>query len=104
MLHEEKHKSSGDFLKSVIFGGMDGILTTFAVVSAVSVGSLDVKTVLILGFSNVFADALSMGLGDALSGKAEMDYIKKEKQREEWYVMASLSSNTFFFDFYFFVP
>ena len=47
-------------------------------------GGLDVHTILILGFSNIFADALSMGVGDALSTKAENEFILGEKMREEW--------------------
>jgi len=41
---------------------------------------------MILGFSSIFADAVSMGAGDAMSTKAENDYILAEKSREEWCV------------------
>jgi VIT1/CCC1 family predicted Fe2+/Mn2+ transporter len=80
----EGHQVFGDRIKSVVYGGMDGIITTFSVVAGASGGGLDVSVILILGFSNMFADALSMGMGDALSGKAEAEYILKEKAREEW--------------------
>ena len=30
--NEEKHKGLGDYVKSIIFGGLDGIITTFAIV------------------------------------------------------------------------
>lgn len=70
--------------KSIVFGGLDGIITTFAIVAGASGGSLGVETILILGFSNIFADALSMGVGDALSSKAEAEYIKAERKREQW--------------------
>ena len=30
------------------------------------------------------ADAISMGLGDALSEKAEVDFVKREYERETW--------------------
>ena len=30
------------------------------------------------------ADAISMGLGDALSEKAELNYVKREYARETW--------------------
>ena len=46
------------------------MLTTFAIVSGASGGGLSSEVILILGFSNKIADALSMGLGDALSSKA----------------------------------
>eukprot|EP00924_Labyrinthula_sp_SR-Ha-C_P013721 maker-scaffold_5-snap-gene-11.50-mRNA-1 protein AED:0.01 eAED:0.01 QI:58/1/1/1/1/1/2/45/327 len=81
---EEGHKPEGDFLKSIVFGGLDGILTTFSIVAGSAGGGMPVGVVLILGFSSKFADALAMGLGDALSSKAEMEHIEQEKQREYW--------------------
>ncbi len=83
-MHEEKHQSGGEFIKSIVFGGLDGIITTFAVVSGSVGGGLPSSTILILGFANALADGLSMGMGDALSTRAESDFILKEKKREEW--------------------
>jgi hypothetical protein len=42
------------------------------------------KKVIVMGLANLIADAISMGLGDALSEKAELDYIHREWKREEW--------------------
>ena len=78
----EQHDKTGDWIKSMVYGGLDGIITTFAVVAGASGGGLGVNVILILGFSNMFADALSMGVGDALSTKAENDRIMRERQRE----------------------
>jgi VIT1/CCC1 family predicted Fe2+/Mn2+ transporter len=72
---EEGHNSSGDVIKSVVFGGLDGILTTFAIVSGATGGGMSTAVILILGFSNKIGDALSMGLGDALSTKAEHEHV-----------------------------
>ena len=38
----------------------------------------------LLSFSNIFADALSMGVGEFLSSKAENEWILSEREREEW--------------------
>jgi DNA damage-binding protein 1 len=81
---EEGHQSEGGFLKPVIFGGLDGILTSFAIVAGAAGGKLDPSVVLILGFSNIFADALSMGVGEFLSSKANNEWILSERAREEW--------------------
>lgn len=80
----ERHKKGGEFIKSMVFGGLDGIVTTFAVVASCAGAGLEYSVVLILGFSNLFADGLSMGLGDFLSSKAELEFIKAEKARECW--------------------
>ena len=52
------HQSEGGFLKPIIFGGLDGILTSFAIVAGAAGGGLSPEVVLVLGFSNIFADAL----------------------------------------------
>ena len=82
----EGHKTEGGLLKPVIFGGLDGILTSFAIVAGAAGGNLSPQVVLILGFSNILADALSMGVGEFLSSKADNEWILSERRREEWEV------------------
>lgn len=55
---ESWHQSEGGFLKPIIFGGLDGILTSFAIVAGAAGGGLSPEVVMVLGFSNIFADAL----------------------------------------------
>lgn len=81
---EDWHQSEGGFLKPIIFGGLDGILTSFAIVAGAAGGGLSPEVVLVLGFSNIFADALSMGVGEFLSSKANNEWILSERRREEW--------------------
>jgi len=81
---EEMHQTEGGLLKPIIFGGLDGILTSFAIVAGATGGTLSPSVVLILGFSNIFADALSMGVGEFLSSKAENEWILSERKREQW--------------------
>lgn len=80
----EKEKESGRYVGDFIYGALDGIVTTFAVVSGVQGAQLSYSALLILGFANLFADGLSMAIGNYLSTKSEIDYIKKEMEREEW--------------------
>ncbi len=67
-----------------MFGGLDGIITTFAVVAASVGGNLSSDVILLMGFANLIADGLSMGFGDYLSSQAEVDYTKAEHTREKW--------------------
>ena len=83
-MSEEAHTKVGERMKSALFGGLDGIITTFAVVAGAGGGGLSVPVVLIMGFSSLVADALSMGVGDALSSKAESDVAARERKREAW--------------------
>jgi len=82
----EQHNVSGQYLKSAIYGGMDGIITTFAVVAGVAGASLNAGVVLILGFANLIADGLSMAIGDYVSTKSEREYHAAEREREAWEV------------------
>ena len=66
----------GAFQTSIFPKWLSGL---FAVVAGAVGGGLGTDVILILGFSSVFADAVSMGIGDALSTKSENDYILMEK-------------------------
>eukprot|EP00128_Syssomonas_multiformis_P015837 Colp12_sorted_trinity150504_noHs@31923 len=73
----EDHKvEAGEKLKAIVFGGLDGIITTFAVVAAAAAADLSRGAVLIVGFANLIGDALAMAVGDYLSSKAELDHCK----------------------------
>lgn len=84
---DEHHtREQGQYIKSLIYGGLDGIITTFAVVAGVAGAHLAAGVVLILGFANLIADGLSMAIGDYLSTKAEREYKQTERVRELWEV------------------
>ncbi|KPI85208.1 hypothetical protein ABL78_5753 [Leptomonas seymouri] len=86
-MHNESHNSSAtEYVKSVIFGGLDGIMTTFAIIAAAAGSNGNYATVLVFGFSNVIADGFSMGFGEYVSGEAERDNAIAERRREEWEV------------------
>jgi vacuolar iron transporter family protein len=55
------------YIRDVVYGANDGIITTFAVVAGVTGGALSTRAVLIVGVANLLADGLSMGVGNYLS-------------------------------------
>lgn len=82
---EDYHKISGsEWVKSIIYGGLDGIITTFAIVSSAYAGGLSKTNILMLGLANILADAISMGHGDYFSEKVEQDYVMDQYKREKW--------------------
>eukprot|EP01138_Halocafeteria_seosinensis_P006588 gb/GECG01006735.1/.p1 GENE.gb/GECG01006735.1/~~gb/GECG01006735.1/.p1 ORF type:complete len:321 (+),score=51.11 gb/GECG01006735.1/:1-963(+) len=84
-LAPEDHGGVGsDVIKSIVFGGLDGIITTFATVAAVAGSGLDVEVLILLGLANLIGDAISMGVGDFLSSKAETEHVWIERDREKW--------------------
>ncbi len=85
----EHHISKmGEFLKQIIYGGNDGIVTTFAVVagfagaSVEGVAEIGGIAVLLFGFANLFADATAMGLGEFLSARSEKDLYHSVRDKE----------------------
>jgi len=80
----EAHEQSGGRLKGIVFGGLDGILTSFAIIAGGVGAHLDPVALLALGVSNVLADALSMGAGEFLSSRSYNNYVRKEREREAW--------------------
>lgn len=58
------------YIGDLIYGANDGILTTFAIVAGISGGNLSSQAVVIVGVANLFADGLSMGVGNYLSIRA----------------------------------
>lgn len=55
------------YLRDMVYGANDGIITTFAVVAGVSGGALSERVVLVIGAANLLADGLSMAVGNYLS-------------------------------------
>lgn len=75
-----------DYIGEFVYGGIDGSVTTFAVVAGSTGASLDTSVVLILGFANLIADGFSMSVGNFFATKAEIDNYNKHKNIEYWEV------------------
>jgi VIT1/CCC1 family predicted Fe2+/Mn2+ transporter len=81
----EEHGGAGSqYIGDMVLGGLDGIITTFAVVSGVAGANLGAQVVLIMGIANLLADGFSMGTGTFLSARSQREYYAKEKARETW--------------------
>ena len=83
---EEHGGASHQYIGDMVYGGLDGIVTTFAIVSGVAGANLGSGVILILGMANLLADGLSMATGAYLSLKSELEYYEREREREAWEV------------------
>ncbi|NNL82193.1 MAG: hypothetical protein HKP28_02315 [Winogradskyella sp.] len=94
MEHNEAHiHKSGrwldkyqEYLGEFVYGGIDGAVTTFAVVSGAVGAGLDNSVIIILGFANLLADGFAMSVGAYLSTKSVIDNYNKHKAIEYWEV------------------
>ena len=82
-LNNNSESSRSSYLSDFVYGGIDGSVTTFAVVAGVAGASLSSSIILILGFANLFADGFSMAVGNYLSAKSKREYIEKVRKGEE---------------------
>ena len=87
------------FHKEIMYGGTDGIITTFAIVAGFfgsgnsgAQSSLPVMVVLLFGLANLFADGFSMGIGDYLAIKTDQDYKRRFDKKAGDSEMPLLSS------------
>ncbi|HCF96110.1 MAG: VIT1/CCC1 transporter family protein [Verrucomicrobiota bacterium] len=81
----EEHGGAGSqYIGDFVYGGLDGIITTFAVVCGVAGADLETRIILIMGLANLLADGFSMATGAFLSARSEQEYYRKEREREAW--------------------
>ena len=83
------------YLRDLVYGANDGIVTTFAVVTGVTGASLGRRTILILGVANLLADGFSMGASNYLSIRS--DEAVREARGEpvleafpQWHALATI--------------
>jgi vacuolar iron transporter family protein len=83
----EPHRTgSGAYIGEAVYGALDGVVTSFAVVAGVAGAKLAAGVVVIIGFANLIGDGLSMGVGSYLSSKSKREYQQSERERERWEV------------------
>ena len=73
-----------EYIAEFVYGGIDGVITTFAVVAGSAGAELAVPIVLILGFANLIADGFAMSVGSYFSAKSENESYDKHKAVEYW--------------------
>eukprot|EP01132_Coremiostelium_polycephalum_P007965 gene7965-9798_t len=83
---EDLKLDTSKYIKSIIYGGMDGLVSIFVSIAVVASGNAKVTVLLIVAISKLIAGAISMGMGDYLGTQADVDFAKGERQREAWEV------------------
>lgn len=73
-------------LRDAIYGGIDGAVTTFAIVAGVAGAGLSPFVIVALGLANVLADGFSMAAGNYSGTKAELDDARRLRAVEERHI------------------
>ncbi|MBI5392454.1 VIT1/CCC1 transporter family protein [Candidatus Woesearchaeota archaeon] len=79
----EVHVKSGHYIRDVVFGANDGLVSIVALVTGVAGGVANNKIVLLAGIAGAIAGAISMGLGSYISNKSQIDFFKSEIEKEK---------------------
>ena len=91
--HEPEHIAQrlaqgppASYLRDWVYGGIDGSITTFAIVAGVIGADLPARVVLILGVVNVLADGFSMAAANFSSTRTEIEEYHHKRNMEERHV------------------
>ena len=75
-----------NYVRDWIYGGIDGSVTTFAVVSGVVGAGLSTWVIVVMGIANLVADGFSMAASNFLGTRAEHDDLKRLEVIENHHV------------------
>jgi VIT1/CCC1 family predicted Fe2+/Mn2+ transporter len=73
-------------LRDAVYGGLDGSVTTFAIVAGVAGAGLSPFIIVALGLANVLADGFSMAAANYSGSKAELDNLRRIRAVEERHI------------------
>lgn len=76
-------EASPRYLRDFIYGAIDGIVTTFAVIAGAAGAGLGDRVVIILGVANLLADGFSMSVSNYLGIRAEGQQRDRARGEEE---------------------
>ena len=71
------------YIRELVYGANDGVITTFAVVAGVAGGGISSVVVLVVGAANLLADGLSMAVGNYLSIRSNESALLAQGLPEE---------------------
>ena len=74
------------YLRDWVYGGIDGTVTTFAIMAGVVGAELSARVVLILGVANLLADGFSMAAANYSGTRAEIDEYEQIRRMEERHI------------------
>ena len=81
-MKERFHKPSGKWLRHIIFGADDGLVSNLALVASLSGALLHNNIIIIAGLVEMLAGAISMSLGTYISTKSQIEFYKQEMRME----------------------
>ncbi|TFF87917.1 MAG: hypothetical protein EU550_02345, partial [Promethearchaeota archaeon] len=86
-MEQEEHIEGGGKIRSFILGFNDGLISTFTLLVGVAAATIlsigNVGIVILTGIAAMVSGSVSMGLGEYISSKSEVEYVRNEIRREK---------------------
>ncbi|ATJ81943.1 VIT1/CCC1 transporter family protein [Halomonas beimenensis] len=81
-----EHPAPPESMPDAILGGIDGCVTTFAVVSGAFGAGFSSRVALVLGFANLLADGFSMAISNYEAVQAQREHVERAREREHEHI------------------
>jgi VIT1/CCC1 family predicted Fe2+/Mn2+ transporter len=81
-IHHEHRDVSGGWLRPIVFGAMDGLVSNFALIAGVAGGSGSSSSVALAGFAGLAGGAFSMAAGEYISVQSQNESTAAELEVE----------------------
>ncbi len=78
--------NSHNYVGDAVLGGIDGCVTTFAVVAGAVGAGFPSAVTIILGFANLFADGFSMAISNYQNTKSQRELVEEARHTEERHI------------------
>ncbi|MDH5400924.1 MAG: VIT1/CCC1 transporter family protein [Candidatus Heimdallarchaeota archaeon] len=82
----EEHMSYRNYMRDLILGGNDGLVSIFALVLGVAGGGLLPRVIFLAGAAGAIAGAISMAIGEYLSTKSQEQVYDAEMEMERRHI------------------
>ncbi|HEY5184025.1 MAG TPA: VIT1/CCC1 transporter family protein [Actinomycetes bacterium] len=77
-VHHSHQDVSGGWLRAVVFGAMDGLVSNFALIAGMAGGGVSSSTIVLAGFAGLGAGAFSMAAGEYVSVRSQNELAERE--------------------------
>lgn len=81
---EPEHPKSGEFLRDIVFGANDGVVTAIGFLVGIAGSVADQTIIVIAGVLTIVAGAASMALGNYLAVKSQKEHYDEMEKIEQW--------------------
>src|SRR3990172_6168835 len=81
---EPQHPTSGQFLRDIVFGANDGVVTAIGFLVGFASSVANQSIIVIAGTLTIIAGAASMALGNYLAVKSQREHYDAMEKVEKW--------------------